>query len=176
MEEFEVNFMAKKKKKKNSRPKYISREEFETFTGAREWEPIELQGQARPSFLDNFPYTSDCHIYGSGAIGPPYDKSLYDTGLSGYRVGGFTFYRDSRTHPEPFDYNVDNYVVVDDSHTGNHLLVWGPFEAINHWTGAIQDNLTGVEIIRYPYPKCPYCGSNRVINDEYCEDCGWKKG
>jgi len=111
------------KKKKEPRPKYIDREEFETFTRAREWEPIELQGQARPSFLDNFPYTTDCHLYGSGTVESPYDKSLYDNGLSGYRVGGFTFYRDSKTHSEPFDYNVDNYIVVDDSLTGNQLVV-----------------------------------------------------
>lgn len=165
--------MKKKKKKKESRPKYIDREEFENFTRIKEWEPIELQGQARPSFLDSFPYTTDCHLYGSGTVGPPYDKSLYDTGLSGYRVGGFTFYRDSKTHPEPFDYNVDNYVVVDDSFTGNQLVVRGPYEAINHWTDTIQNNLSGVEIFRYPYPKCPQCGGDHVINDEYCEDCRW---
>lgn len=163
------------KKKKEVRPKYIDREEFETFTRAREWEPIELQGQARPSFLDNFPYTTDCHVYGSGITGPPYYESLYETGLSGYRVGGFTFYRDSKAHPEPFDYNVDNYIVVDDSFTGNRLVVWGPYEAINHWTGTIQDNLTGVEIFRYPFPQCPKCGRYSVMNDEYCEDCGWRK-
>jgi len=164
-----------KKKKKEPRPKYIVKREFEIFTRTRDWEPIELQDQARPSFLDNFPYTTGCHLYGSGTVGPPYDQSLYDTGLRGYIVGGFTFYRDSKTHPEPFDYNVDNYLVVDDSLTGNRLIVRGPYEAINHWTGIIQDNLTGVEIFRYPYPQCPLCGGLRVINEEYCEDCGWKK-
>ena len=163
------------KKKKKPRPKYIAREEFEIFMRVREWEPIELQGQAKPSFLNNFPYTTGCHLYGSGTVGLPYDEESYDSGLSGYRVGGFTFYRDSKAHPEPFDYNVDNYVVVDDLNTGNQLVVWGPYEALNHWTGTIQDNLTGVEIFRYPYPKCPQCGSDRVINDDYCVDCGWKK-
>lgn len=34
--------MKKKKKKKEPKPKYIDREKFETFTRAREWEPIEL--------------------------------------------------------------------------------------------------------------------------------------
>ena len=168
--------MNKKKKEKEYRPKFITKEEFEIFTRTGEWQPIELQGKARPSFLDNYPYTRDCHVYGSGIMGPPYEEPLYDTGLSGYRVGGFTFYRDSKSHPEPFNYNVDNYIIVDDLNTGNQLLVWGPFEAVNHWTDAIQDNLTGVEIYRYPYPKCPKCGGDRVTNDEYCLDCGWQKG
>lgn len=163
------------KKKRKSRPKYINREEFETFTRAREWEPIELQNQARPSFLGNYPYTRDCHIYGSGMVGPPYDKSSYDSGLSGYKVGGYTFYRDSTSHPEPFDFNVDEYLIVDDSVTGNRLLVLGPDDPIDHWTNDIRINLSDVEIFRYKSPRCPQCGSNRVINDKYCEDCSWKK-
>ncbi len=163
------------KKKKKSKPKYIDRKEFMNFTRTKEWKPIELQGQARPSFLDNFPYTTNCHLYGSGIMGPPYDESLYDTGMSGYRVGGYTFYRESKTHPEPFDFNVDNYLVVDDPLTRNLLVVRGPYKAINHWTDTIRKNLVGVKIFRYPYPKCPQCGGGHVINDEYCEDCDWKK-
>ena len=45
------NYKLKMKKKKEPRPKYIEREEFEIFLRVREWEPIELQGQAKPSFL-----------------------------------------------------------------------------------------------------------------------------
>ena len=167
--------MKKKKNKKKKRPKYIDREEFKVFTRTREWEPIELQGQARPSFLGSYPYTSDCHIYGSGMVGPPYDKSSYDSGLGGYKVGGYTFYRDSKSHPEPFDYNVDKYLIVDDNLTGNRLLAFGPHKPIDHWTNDIRKNLSGVDIINYIPLKCPQCGSNNVMNDEYCEDCGWKK-
>ena len=163
------------KRKKKKRPKYIDRVEIETFTRTREWEPIELQDETRPSFLANYQYTSDCYVYGSGTVGPPYDKSSYDSGLSGYIVGGYTFYRDSKSHAEPFDFNVDEYLIVDDSLTGNQLLVLGPHDPIDHWTNTIRKNLSGVEIFRYNPPRCPHCGSNQIINDEYCEDCGWKK-
>lgn len=137
------------------------------------WRPVELTGNAIPSFLSILVNYKTCRVFASGTKGIL--KKGYSPEYNAYNIGGIRLYRDSSMEPEGFKWNADEYFILSDGNSGNKLMVSGPFESpIDHWTDNISASFKNVEIQYFQYPNCPDCGAQLNRINYCCEYCGWK--
>ena len=138
------------------RAKKMPREEFEEVM-QREWHPVELTGDAIPTFLQGIPEERLHKIVASGV---PVSGMVYKSEIipSGNLIGGIDVYRNAPD--DPVELNKDWYAVIRVPHTDTLLLVEGPIKDEEHWIDEVPRRLNGAEILGIP----------KKTNDEPCSE------
>ena len=134
---------------KIKRPKAMPLYEFEEVP-KRTWAPLELVGNARPSWMCNIPSDVVHSVYASGSgvgIPKPGNYSL----PAGDLVGGIDIYRNAAD--DSVKYNKDWYAIVVDLGHDNMLLACGPYKDNEHWINKIPERLKEAEILLVPPKK-----------------------
>jgi hypothetical protein len=113
----------------------------------RNWTPVQLTGEAMPSWLQNIPKDILHSVYASGGGGIP---SNYSGGAipSGVLIGGIDVYRNAPD--DPVDLNKDWYPVFSIAEANDIFLVTGPIRDAEHWLNEIPSRLDDVEILAVP--------------------------
>ena len=128
------------------RSKIMSIDEFRGIL-ERNWIPVELIGEARPSWMHNIPENIIHSVYASGSgISIP-RPNIYPL-PAGDLIGGIDIYRNAPNDPVKF--NKDWYAVITDSEHDDMLLVCGPYRDNEHWIDEIPERLKGAEIFIVP--------------------------
>ncbi|KKN47370.1 hypothetical protein LCGC14_0663630 [marine sediment metagenome] len=157
--------------KKKKRRKSIPFDEIKNFL-SKNCVPVRLEGEAIPSTFKNLVKKKKCFVFASGF--QDVSSGNYDPDYTGIRFGGIQIYRDARSDPEPYLFNVDGYSIITDSTTGIEVDLIGPTKTLDHWTNIIASGLTGAEVNSHKFPKCPNCG-NIIYDTAICNYCGWQR-
>lgn len=115
----------------------------------RKWAPVELIGDALPTWMENIPRNVINCVYASG-IDFPSDMPVENPLPSSDLVGGIDIYRNAPD--DPVRLNKDWYSVIRDPESEKMLLVAGPYIDHEHWINDIPERLNGAEILGVP-PK-----------------------
>lgn len=115
----------------------------------RNWAPVQVAGEAIPTFLQHIPSDKLHSVYASGG---PYTDVVYSGGAipAGELIGGVDVYRYSPD--DPVALNKDWYAVIKTSEVDTIFLVAGPIKDNEHWLNEIPARLADVEILSVP-PK-----------------------
>lgn len=125
--------------RRRSRPKRIPREELKEVL-RRSGRPVELMGDAIPSFLRGIPDATRAAIIASGQTRAPDPRS--PESIAGETVGGIDVYRHSPD--DPVLLNRDWYRVRSST---TEYIADGPLPDGEHWLNTIPSRLNGVEVI-----------------------------
>jgi hypothetical protein len=141
------------------RIKKMSEEQFREIL-KRNWTPVQLAGNAIPSWLRNIPKDILHSVYASGGGGVP---SNYSGGAipAGVLIGGIDVYRNAPD--DPAEFNKDWYPVFSVKEVDEVFLVVGPIRDAEHWLDEIPGRLNGVEVLAVPPGPL---GAKENISDE----------
>jgi hypothetical protein len=128
--------------------KWMAKEEF-SEVWERKWMPVQLLGDAVPTWMKGIPESVINCVYASG-IDIPGDAPTGYPLPSGDLVGGVDVYRNAPD--DPVKLNKDWYAVIRTPDSEEMLLVAGPYKDHEHWINDIPERLKGAEVLRVP-PK-----------------------
>lgn len=118
----------------------------------RDWVPVELVGDAIPTWATGIPKEILGRIHASGT-GSIVSSAAYKSASipSGDLIGGIDIYR--LAPDDPVNFNKDWYAVVRCENDPTMLLVDGPIKDAEHWLNEIPKRLKGAEILGVPKLK-----------------------
>lgn len=128
--------------------KRMPRKEFNKIAD-RDWVPVMLIGDGKPSWMMGIPEDKVDFILASGAYLNPVIAEL--NGIT-YEdaIGGIDIYRyDQKDVAKGFPINKDHYILVVDPHEDNALLIHGPLRDNEHWLRQLPNLPGDIEVIEY---------------------------
>ncbi len=121
------------------KPKTMPKIEFRDVQD-RDWEPVELIGEAVPRFLAGIPRNVACRFLASGQ---------HNYAAEGALIGGIDVYR--HAPDDPVALNKDWYAVRANSDAT--LRVEGPFRDAEHWLDEVPARYDGIQVLGRRKPK-----------------------
>lgn len=128
------------------RTKYMVKKEFDEVA-RREWVPVVLAGEGRPTWMRGIPHEKVELVLASGTYIDPRVIEEYGMTFKG-TAGGIDIYRyDQHDEPKGYSINKDHYILVLDEENDDALLVYGPYKDNEHWISQLPDLPDGIVVI-----------------------------